>query len=63
MVYYKIASLIVGPIIGYIYKKIYSKKKDGVPPNYEEYRPPKVEHHKKVIEVKKKKFDILFENI
>ena len=63
MVYYKIASLIVVPIVGYILKKINSKKKDGVPPNYEEYRPPEVEQHNKVIEVKKKKFDILFENI
>ena len=45
MVYYKIASLIVGPIVGYIIKKINSKKKDGVPPDYEKYRPPEIVKH------------------
>ncbi len=52
MVYYKIASIFVGPLIGYIIKKINSKKKDGVPPEYDKYRPPDTEEHH---EVKNKK--------
>jgi len=45
MVYYKILSIIIGFIPSYIVRKIKYKKKDGVPPKYDEYRPPEVVKH------------------
>ena len=42
---YKLISLLVGPVVGYIYKKVSAKRKEGLKPDYDKYRPPQIENH------------------